>query len=415
MNKKLKIFRRISACFLAIALLLTLPVQPVLAKDPADASPYSYEETDKESVHVVVTVSCDGIPIVGHDEDETTLAHLDVNIPWFSLEPYGLTDFERYHTKDGTGAYIDKELIRRPTLLHLYIYLLERYCMGLSEDECGQGQLQNGVTEADPYGSVMNMKGDIAYEPTNKVLNITGSPTSLYMQQFWGHDENLMYYRNHVYPLMSKGWGATADYILLSDDDSVDLAMFTNWNFWTNGAFLAFEHDSYTCTAGETLTGKTLKYDTSPVADGGSGSFEAAVDGSLQGYVVLGEDRMLTDQVFDAGEGGTWSVTFDKPGTYYIVGLDANAGTEDASCAPPTAKVTVKPVPMLGDINQDGTVTRRDASMVWSIAKGTRTVGDDIMKLADVNGDGQVDALDSAMIYGYVSGKIKEFSGKLTE
>ena len=51
--------------------------------------------------------------------------------------------------------------------------------------------------------------------------------------------------------------------------------------------------------------------------------------------------------------------------------------------------------------------------MVWSIAKGTRTVGDDIMKLADVNGDGQVDALDSAMIYGYVSGKIKEFSGKV--
>ena len=259
MNKKLKIFRRISACFLAIALLLTLPVQPVLAKDPADASPYSYEETAQESVHVVVTVSCDGIPIVGHDEDETTLAHLDVNIPWFSLEPYGLTDFERYHTKDGTGAYIDNELIRRPTLLHLYIYLLERYCMGLSEDECGQGRLQNGVTEADQYDPVMNMKGDTAYESTNKVLNITGSPTSLYMQQFWGHDENLMYYRNHVYPLMSKGWGATADYILLSDDDSVDLAMFTNWNFWTNGAFLAFEHDSYTCTAGEALTGKTLK------------------------------------------------------------------------------------------------------------------------------------------------------------
>ena len=163
------------------------------------------------------------------------------------------------------------------------------------------------------------------------------------------------------------------------------------------------------------MTGKTLKYDTSSVADGGSESFEAAVDGSLQGYVVLGEDRILTDQVFDAGEGGTWSVTFDKPGTYYIVGLDANAGTEDASCAPPTAKVTVKPVPMLGDIDQDGTVTRRDASMVWSIAKGTRTVGDDIMKLADVNGDGQGDALDSAMIYGYVSGQIKEFSGKLTE
>ena len=53
--------------------------------------------------------------------------------------------------------------------------------------------------------------------------------------------------------------------------------------------------------------------------------------------------------------------------------------------------------------------------MGWCIAKGTRTAGDDIQKLADVNGDGQVDALDSAIIYGYVSGKIKEFPGKLTE
>lgn len=55
-------------------------------------------------------------------------------------------------------------------------------------------------------------------------LNITGSATSMYMQQFWGHDENLMYYRNHVYPLMGPGWGSTADYILLSDGDTIDVA-----------------------------------------------------------------------------------------------------------------------------------------------------------------------------------------------
>ena len=90
MNKKSKIFKRISACFLALALLLMLLVQPVLAKDPADATPYGYEETDKESVHVIVTVSSDGIPIKGYDDDETTLAHVDIDIPWFSLAPYGM-------------------------------------------------------------------------------------------------------------------------------------------------------------------------------------------------------------------------------------------------------------------------------------------------------------------------------------
>ena len=40
-------------------------------------------------------------------------------------------------------------------------------------------------------------------------LTLSGSATSLYMRNFWGHDENLMYFRNHVYPLMSAGVGAT--------------------------------------------------------------------------------------------------------------------------------------------------------------------------------------------------------------
>lgn len=78
-----------------------------------------------------------------------------------------------------------------------------------------------------------------SYKDTLNALLISGSATSMYMQNFWGHDENLMYYRNHVYPLMSAGWGSTADYILLSDNDTIDLAMFSNWSFWTYGAFAA--------------------------------------------------------------------------------------------------------------------------------------------------------------------------------
>jgi len=415
MSKKWNILKRISASFLVFALLLMLPVQPVFAKDPGDASPYGYEETDQENVHVIVTISNDGMPIKGHDENGTILAHLDVDVPWFSLEPYGLTDFERYHTEDGTGAYVDNELIQRPTLLHLYIYMLERYCMGLPESACGKGELKISETEASDYGPVLYMTEDIAYEPENKVLNITGSATSLYMQQFWGHDENLMYYRNHMYPLMSEGWGSTADYILLSDDDTVDLAMFSNWSFWTYGAFLCFDHDSYTCKAGEELTGTILKYDTQSVADGGTESFETAADGSLQGYVVLDEDHMLTGQTIDAGENGTWSATFDEPGTYYIVGLDANVCTEDACYAPPTAKVTVKPAAVLGDVNQDGSIDQKDASMVREIANGTQTAEEETLKLADVNSDGQVDVLDAAILYGYAAGKLKELPGKLAE
>ena len=95
-----------------------------------------------------------------------------------------------------------------------------------------------GETDAtDYYDSVLDMYGKKAYDTSYKsnkttksykILNITGSPTSLYMKEFWGHDENLMYYRNHMYPYMREGWGSTADYVLLSDNDTIDLAMFSN-------------------------------------------------------------------------------------------------------------------------------------------------------------------------------------------
>ena len=61
------------------------------------------------------------------------------------------------------------------------------------------------------------MDWDSAYESCGKqALQITGSATSLYMSNFWGHDENLMYFATTAFP-MSGGWGATSDPILLSD------------------------------------------------------------------------------------------------------------------------------------------------------------------------------------------------------
>ena len=178
---------------------------------------------------------------------------------------------------------------------------------------------------------------------------------------------------------------------------------------------MSFEHDTYTCTAGEKLTGKTLKYATKAVSDGGTDSFEVIDGSNLKEYVVLDKNRNLTRKTFASNADGTWSVTFDEPGTYYIVGMDKKAGTKDAAVAPPNAKVVVKPAAALGDVNQDGSIDQKDASMVREIANGTQTVGEEILKLADVNSDGQVDVLDAAILYGYAAGKLKELPGKLTE
>ena len=104
-------------------------------------------------------------------------------------------------------------------------------------------------------------------------LKVRGSATSLYMVNFWGHDENLMYYRNHVYPLMSPGWGSTCDYMLLSDNDTIDVAMFSNWNFYQYGAFTNFDKDSYQVAAESPLEFQTLKYENKSVSQGGSESF----------------------------------------------------------------------------------------------------------------------------------------------
>ena len=70
----------------------------------------------------------------------------------------------------------------------------------------------------------------VKQEPLN-VLKLTGAATSMYMVNYWGHDENLMYYIDHQYPLMAAGWGSTADYILLKDVMTINVAMFSDWSF----------------------------------------------------------------------------------------------------------------------------------------------------------------------------------------
>ena len=300
-----------------------------------DAAQYGYDETDAASVKVYVTVSNDGIPLVGIDG--TVLSHLELDLPYFDLDKQKLSDFYRYHTENGQGGYVDDQVVKRPTALHLYLYLLGVYYLGLTPEQVINGEeIINGH---DGSVGVTDMTGKQPYDDSSLALNITGSATSMYMQQFWGHDENLMYYRNHVYPLMSAGWGATADYVLLSDGDTIDVAMFSNWSFWQSGAFAAFDRDSYAVRPGGSLTVQTQKYDTRSVADGGTESFEPITGLTVKVYDA--DWREVGEVAAHSGDGSSYTYTFEKEGTYYLLATDPNAGTEDACYAPATARVTV--------------------------------------------------------------------------
>lgn len=295
-----------------------------------------YDETPADSVTVNVTISNDGMPLMG--ADGTVLANLDVTIPYFDLADYGLSNFYRYGTEFGWGSYNDDELIERPTALHAYIYLIERFYMGLPADQCGKGK-SNPLTYSKTT-TVLYMDGEEAYKSgVRKALTVTGSPTSLYMSNFWGHDENLMYFVNHKYPLMAKGWGSTCDYILLSDGDRLDVGLFTNWDFYKYGGFNQFSQDAYNIAQGDTVTTSTFKAGTSAAENGESPTLEAIKDLKVALY-----DANWT-QLADVTGDGTYTYTFDKAGTYYLMGMDANAKTSNACYAPAITKVTVMGTP----------------------------------------------------------------------
>ena len=314
---------------------VTVPIT-VEAVEDGDKNQYGYDETDQASVTVYVTISSDGAPIIGKDDGGTILSHLEVKVPYFPLSLYGLDDFNRYHTENGSGSYTDNEIVQRPTLLHLYIYMLERYYLGVAEKDCGKGT--SGLLEFTGSGEGVNDMLGGSYEDTRNALLISGSATSMYMQNFWGHDENLMYYRNHVYPLMSAGWGSTADYILLSDNDTIDLAMFSNWSFWTYGAFARFDKDDYTAKVGEKITFETQKYDTKSVSDGGTESFEPITGLNVKLY---NENWEQQQELTSEGSSYTLDTASLKAGTYYLLGYDPNYGTGDACYAPATAKIVL--------------------------------------------------------------------------
>ena len=306
---------------------------------------YNYDETPAKEVTVYVTISNDGVPIRGRDG--TVLCHKAITVPYFDLGRYNLADYYRYHTENGEGKYIDENIVERPTGLHLYLYLLERYFIGLPEEQCCKGAYPRDALASFKLGEdVCYMDETPAYTADSfAALTISGSPTSLYMVNFWGHDENLMYYRNHCFPYMSPGWGSTSDYIVLSDGDTWDVAMFSNWSFYSSGgAFTCFDQDEYSVRPGTQMTVNTQAYGT---------TFEGSDFYPFSNLdVFLYNDKWEQIEQYKEAADGKSTFSFTAPteeGTYYLVGMDPNrtipkddsGGTNYAKIAPATAILNV--------------------------------------------------------------------------
>ena len=410
---------------------------------------YGYDETPAGSVTVFATVSSDGIPLLGNDVEETVLAHLQVTVPYFDLGLYDLQCYYRYPTKD--GSYVGDTVIERPTAMHLFIYLIERYYLGLPESECGKGK--SDVLDGPGDCGVFNMLGEEAYDDREfSSLSYSGNACSSYMQQAWGHDENLMYYRNHAYPLQRAGWGSTSDYILLSDGDTIDLAMFTDWGFYQNGSFCTFvDRDTsvndgqtndnhtdinyrpgsaFTAVVGENKTISAVRFGTQSIAAGGTDCFEPiATNGYTAGLCIgvydenwneiTGNAELVTEWNCD---GGICTMTFARPGTYYLLGMDQNAGinedgTSNACIAPATAKIIVtesgaaptEPEILLGDVDGDGDITNVDVRLARNAVLKKTTLSEEARLAADVDGDGDLTNVDVRLLRNYVLKKISSF------
>ena len=303
----------------------------------------AYNESSQGEVTVTVTISNDGIPIEG--TDGTALSHLKVTVPYFDLGLYGLQEYYRYPTNSVCDYLEEQGVVKRPTVLHLYIYLMERYYLGYPAEKCGTGAGKDAILNNEQFNSVFYMTGGQAYltynagtGKGNRLLKPTGSATHLYMQNFWGHDENLMYYVNHEYPLMWSGFGSTADYILLEDGDVVDVGMFTDRSFWTRGAFTSFSQDDYNLSKGSTL--KTKVYSQKTVMSSDNSVPDPVAIQNMD--VVLYDGNWNQVEKLDYDTDGYVSYTFDKAGTYYLLATEKdNAGKDGAAFSPATAKITV--------------------------------------------------------------------------
>lgn len=254
------------------------------------------EFLDEKVAKIEFTLSEDGNLLQTAQGDK--LGGFVAYIPYFDLEMFGLENLNRYEadTFENGGAYLEPNvLVETPTLLHAFLYLQYNYF----------------YDEASKPSNLRQM-------PDSEDLKIGGFATTMFMTKFWGHDGNLGYEVNKKYPLMKKGIGATADYILLDSVDGVDVVdvfMSADYGFYMKECQFVFSDcDGKILNADETLTVEYL-FNKGFL---GTPFEENQTPGDFEVWYGTNADLETGYQKAVKNFDGLYKITFDNSGKYYI-------------------------------------------------------------------------------------------------
>lgn len=279
--------RKLLSLLLSLALLLSLLPTPVIAA--GDDSVY-------------ISISFDGQYISG--QTGSPVAYVPVPLSALAdidLADYGLEGYRHDSNGDGNDDIV---------ALHLYIYTHETI---LGED-------WSNVRVSGGVGSIFFEEGLFGFE-----------------------DCNLNYYLNGEYPAVD-GWGVTADQLVLSGGDFLDIAGYTSWNFYNDSAsgFHYFVDEDgrithgYNTAANTALSVKLGR--TAPAFSGESGLVDVGGYTVSYGTAIGDETGSVTTD-----SDGCVDITFPTAGTWYVW-CEGGYGAEyptDLVSAPACAKVTV--------------------------------------------------------------------------
>ena len=278
-----------------IAIIMVASMLPVMAFADGQANKTGYVYISASDDQRFIT-DTNGSPVAFTAVSLTDLETVN-------LSDYGLDDYVYDQDGDGTPEI---------TALYLYIYVHEQLL---------------GLDWSDVY--------------------VTGGAGSIYFAGglFGFSDENLRYDLNGAYPAVD-GWGLTADQIVLSDGDFINVAHYSSWAFWgdsTTGFHYFTDgegnlHHTYTVSAGETVE-LGLVRSFSDWMNGGIAAF--APEASYEVY--YGKTYGTAQGTLSTDDNGMFSVTFPSDGTW-CVWADGGYGSEnpmDIVSAPAFATVIV--------------------------------------------------------------------------
>ena len=386
--------RKFVSLMVAAALLATSTL-PVMADDKKD--------NDRADVTLTMT---SGNEFFTANNDEVMVMK-ELSVPYFDLELYGMEDY--YYNPDCYDGITDPNDIDTPknpgtketaegnvTLLHALIYATEIYQLQLPEEEAGQGALFAS-------GEMRNQ------------LSISGGVGSIYFTGFWEGSSNLNYYLNYQYPMSTLvGMGATADQILLEDEDHISIHRIADTTWTKYGtSFGVLEADG--------------KQNSASVAKGEKVTLDLAYTARAYGSpetiteAAAGVKLYYSSQLTSAPAAWTLLGSTDSKGQYSMNTADLSAGTyyisnnsntvllTDATleASPAIFVLTIEETVRYGDVNADGKVNSNDASLVLRYAAGL--VKEIDTSAADVNGDGKVNSNDASMVLRYAAGLISKF------